>query len=132
MFWPEPAITYARCCGSYDVDPVAPPTFVSAAKTPSGLCAAHNASANRQLAANAPLVPCLTEDTLSEVEPFLHFGLPLFELLHAILERLEPRGRVFGWLTAAGSEFRDPEDGECGDPHEYQECGEKDGRFHGE
>jgi len=79
---------------------------------------------------DAPLVPCFAEDTLSEIEPFLHFGLPLFELLHAILECLEPRGRVFGWLTAGGTELRDPEDGECRDPHEYEECSEKDRRFH--
>src|SRR5580765_1441947 len=109
MFWPEPTITYDCCCTSKDADPVARPTFVSAAKTPTGRCAAHSASANRQLAANAPLVPCFTEDTLGEIEPFLHFGLPLFELLHAILERLEPRGCVFGRLTAGGPEFRDPE-----------------------
>jgi len=121
-----------------DVEPLRPPTFVSAANVPSGRCAlrtspqtaALSASMSRRLAANAPLVPCFAEDTLSEIEPFLQFR-PAPVRAPARDSRVPRAARsCLRMVDRGGTELRDPEDGECRDPHEYEECSEKDRRFH--
>ena len=45
-------------------------------------------------ATNTLLIPCSTEQTLGEIEPFLCFCQLLLEALNATLERLEPRSDV--------------------------------------
>lgn len=79
----------------------------------------------------SPFFARLAEQTLREIETLLGLSQFVLEVLDTTLECLES-GRDVGrrCRRTSGTDTSDLDDGKRGDPHEYQECGEKHSRFH--
>jgi hypothetical protein len=62
------------------------------------------------LATDAPVFPCLAEQTLCEIEPFLGFCQLLLEVLDTTFNCLEPRsdlGRCRSWESGTQASYLD-------------------------